>query len=38
MNIKHFIKPVAAELGIQLKGFHTLRHSYTTLLSRTGTM
>jgi integrase len=36
--MQHFIKPVAAELGIQLKGFHTLRHSYTTLLSRTGTM
>jgi len=25
-----YIKPVAAKLGIPLKGWHTLRHSYTT--------
>lgn len=34
--MQHFIKPVAAELGIQLKGFHSLRHSYTTLLRQSG--
>jgi integrase len=27
-----YIKPVAAKLGIPLKGWHILRHSYTTLL------
>jgi integrase len=26
------IKPLAAEAGIPIKGWHTLRHSYTTLL------
>jgi integrase len=31
-----YIKPVAARLGIPLKGFHTLRHSYTTLLRQNG--
>ena len=30
------IKPVAVDLGIPLKGWHTLRHSYTTLLRRNG--
>jgi len=30
------IKPVAARLDIPLKGFHTLRHSYTTLLRQNG--
>ena len=30
--MQHHIKPVAAEAGIELKGWHTLRHSYTTLL------
>ena len=27
-----YIKPVAAKLVVPLKGWHTLRHSYTTLL------
>lgn len=31
-----YIKPVAAQLGIPLKGWHTLRHSYTTLLRQNG--
>jgi integrase len=31
-----YIKPVAARLGIPLTGFHTLRHSYTTLLRQNG--
>jgi len=31
-----YIKPVAARLGIPLKGFHTLRHSYATLLRQNG--
>jgi integrase len=31
-----YIKPVAARLGIPLKGWHTLRHSYTTLLRQNG--
>ena len=31
-----YIKPVAAKLGIPLKGWHTLRHSYTTLLRQNG--
>ena len=31
-----YIKPVAARLGIPLKDFHTLRHSYTTLLRQNG--
>lgn len=31
-----YIKPVAAHLGIPLKGWHTLRHSYTTLLRHNG--
>ena len=35
-EIQHFVKPIAAELGIQLKGFHTLRHCYTTLLRQSG--
>ena len=30
--MQHDIKPVAADLSIPLKGWHTLRHSYTTLL------
>ena len=30
--MQHYIKPAAAEKGIQIKGWHTLRHSYTTLL------
>jgi len=34
--IQHFVKPIAAERGIQLKGFHTLRHCYTTLLRQSG--
>ncbi len=29
---QHFIKPAAARAGIAIKGWHTLRHSYTTLL------
>jgi len=36
--IQHFVKPIAAEIGIQLKGFHTLGHCYTTLLRQSGTM
>jgi integrase len=31
-----YIKPVAANMGIPLKGWHTLRHSYTTLLRQNG--
>jgi len=30
--MQHHIKPVAAKTGIDIKGWHTLRHSYTTLL------
>ena len=30
--MQYFIKPVAARAGIAIKGWHTLRHSYTTLL------
>jgi integrase len=30
--MQHHIKPVAASAGIDIKGWHTLRHSYTTLL------
>jgi integrase len=30
--MQHHIKPVAAKTGIGIKGWHTLRHSYTTLL------
>ena len=30
--MQHHIKPAAAEAGIPIKGWHTLRHSYTTLL------
>ncbi len=30
--MQHYIKPAAAEAGIHIKGWHTLRHSYTTLL------
>jgi len=30
--MQHHIKPVAAAAGIAIKGWHTLRHSYTTLL------
>ena len=29
--MQHHIKPVAAKTGIEIKGWHTLRHSYTTL-------
>src|SRR5260370_25908206 len=32
-----YIKPVTSQLGIPLKGRHTLSHSYTTLLRQTGT-
>jgi integrase len=28
-----YIKPAATDLGIQIKGWHTLRHTYCTLLS-----
>ena len=34
--MQHHIKPVAAKLGMPLMGFHTLRHSYTTLLRQNG--
>ena len=30
--MQHHIKPVAAKIEIDIKGWHTLRHSYTTLL------
>jgi hypothetical protein len=30
--MQHHIKPVAAKTGIEIKGWHTLRHSYTTVL------
>ena len=30
--MQHHIKPVAKKTGIDIKGWHTLRHSYTTLL------
>ncbi|HEX3353636.1 MAG TPA: hypothetical protein VHS34_12490 [Terriglobales bacterium] len=30
--MRHYIKPVAAKSGIEITGWHTLRHSYTTLL------
>jgi integrase len=30
--MQHHIKPLAAKAGIDIKGWHTLRHSYTTLL------
>ena len=30
--MQHHIKPAAREAGIEIKGWHTLRHSYTTLL------
>ena len=34
--MQQHIKPKAAKLGIPLKGWHTLRHSYTTLLRQNG--
>ncbi len=30
--MQHYIKPAAAAKGVPIKGWHTLRHSYTTLL------
>ncbi len=30
--MQHHIKPAAANAGIAIKGWHTLRHSYKTLL------
>src|SRR5437588_12942708 len=30
--MQHHIKPAAAQAGIPIKGWHTFRHSYTTLL------
>lgn len=30
--MQHHIKPTAAKAGIVITGWHTLRHSYTTLL------
>jgi len=30
--MQHFIRPAAARADIAIKGWHTLRHSYTTLL------
>jgi len=35
-RIQLYIKPVAATLRIPLKSWHTLRHSYTTLLRQNG--
>jgi hypothetical protein len=34
--MQHHIKPVATAAGIEIKGWHTLRHSYTTLLRQNG--
>lgn len=34
--IKKIIKPAAAKTGIRLKGWHTLRHTYSTLLKANG--
>jgi integrase len=34
--MQHRIKPAAEKLGIQLKGFHSLRHTYCTLLAANG--
>ena len=34
--MQHHVKPVAAAAGIEIKGWHTLRHSYTTLLRQNG--
>jgi integrase len=34
--MQHHIKPAAERLGIQLKGFHTLRHTYCTVLAANG--
>ena len=34
--IKKIIKPAAAKAGIRLKGWHTLRHTYSTLLKANG--
>jgi integrase len=34
--MQHHIKPVAAKLGFPLKGYHTLRHCYTTSLRQNG--
>src|SRR5438309_1023504 len=31
-----YIKPVAAQFGIPLRGWHTFRHSYTTMLRQNG--
>jgi integrase len=30
--MQHQIKPAASEAKIEIKGWHTLRHSYTTML------
>ena len=36
--MKHYLKPAAARAGIQGKvGWHTFRHSYSTLLREMGT-
>jgi len=34
--MQHAIKPLAEQAGIPIKGWHTLRHSYTTLLRQCG--
>jgi hypothetical protein len=34
--MQHHIKPAADKLGIPLKGWNPLRHSYTTLLRQSG--
>jgi Phage integrase family len=34
--MQHHIKPVADTAGIEIKGWRTLRHSYTTLLRQNG--
>ena len=34
--MQHHIKPTAKKLGIEIKGWHTLRHTYSTLLKANG--
>jgi len=34
--MQHHIKPAAAKLGIAIKGWHSLRHTYSTLLKDNG--
>jgi integrase len=34
--MQHHIKPIAAKMGIAIKGWHSLRHTYSTLLKDNG--